>query len=77
MTIHRPPPRLWERACPGRNRRHPLRFKPETSFTGMKYGQEVPDHALESRVPNGSSTVSGNSSAPCPALPPSNATTNP
>ncbi|MGF6329195.1 hypothetical protein ABH909_002073 [Pseudomonas sp. BS3782 TE3695] len=20
---------LWERACPGRNRRHPLRFKPE------------------------------------------------
>lgn len=24
---------LWELACLGTNRRHPLRFKPETSFS--------------------------------------------
>src|SRR5450830_987432 len=45
---------MWEGACPGTDRRHPLRLKPETSFTCINHGQEVTGHVMESRVPDGS-----------------------
>src|SRR5450830_1364890 len=44
---------MWEGACPGTDRRHPLRLKPETSFTCINHGQEVTGHVMESRIPDG------------------------